>query len=366
MTPDPMEDLRQIDRADRTLAPTFTAELRARIERELGPVPPGGAMSTTRPPTSTIAPRHVPAGCTPSRRTSPSATPAPPSRWYQDIFGATMVSDPIVMPDGRIGHVELRIGDAVFMMADEFAEIDVLGPTSRGGTTVSFVINVPDVDTVYARAVDAGATAERPVADQFYGVRAGWLSDPWGHRWSISTPLAAVPGRLAERDLGTDGSSRSSTSATGPSTPTEPRPTRSSTSATSASACADVDRAARLLRRPLRLAAAAGLAWTRVATSRTSRRPAASTAARTALDHPLLPGARHPGGGGRGCEPSAATPASRSSWRRDGTRRATTTRASPSTSGSRPRATERAVLIDGAPGPRQLITGTSRYSRSMS
>ena len=124
--------------------------------------------------------------------------------WYQDIFGATIASDPIEMPDGRIGHVELRIGDATFMMADEFAEIDVLSPSSRGGTTVSFVIYVPDVDAVYARAVEAGATAERPVEDQFHGSRAGWLSDPWGHRWNISTPLAAVAGRLAERDLGTD------------------------------------------------------------------------------------------------------------------------------------------------------------------
>jgi uncharacterized glyoxalase superfamily protein PhnB len=108
----------------------------------------------------------------------------------------------IVMPDGRIGHVELSIGDAVLMMADEFAEIDVLGPTSRAALFASFVIDVPDVDTTYARAVAAGATGERPPSDQ-YGARAGWLSDPWGHRWSISTPLAAVPGGLAERDLGT-------------------------------------------------------------------------------------------------------------------------------------------------------------------
>jgi uncharacterized glyoxalase superfamily protein PhnB len=123
--------------------------------------------------------------------------------WYQDIFGATLASEPIVMPDERIGHVELRIGDAVIMMADEFADIDVLGPISRGGTTVSFVVEVPDVDTTYARAVAARATGERPPSDQFYGARAGWFSDPWGHRWSISTPLAAVPGGLAERDLGT-------------------------------------------------------------------------------------------------------------------------------------------------------------------
>jgi uncharacterized glyoxalase superfamily protein PhnB len=195
MTPDPMEDLRH---ADRPIEPRreFTAALRARIERELGPIPPGGTMSTTTTEPATETRHHT---ITPYLAVSDARAAM---AWYQDIFGATVATEPIVMPDGRVGHVELRIGDAVIMMADEFADIDVLGPTSRGGTTVSFVVSVPDVDTVYARAVAAGATAERPPSDQFYGDRAGWLSDPWGHRWSISTPLAAVPGGLAEQDLG--------------------------------------------------------------------------------------------------------------------------------------------------------------------
>ncbi len=186
---DPMDDLRQIDRPIDP-RPEFTADLRARVERELGPIPPGGAMATET--------RHH--TITPYLAVSDARAAM---AWYENIFGATVATEPIVMPDGRVGHVELRIGDAIIMMADEFADIDALGPTSRGGTTVSFVISVPDVDTVYARAVAAGATAERPPTDQFYGERAGWLSDPWGHRWSISTPLAAVPGRLAEQDLGT-------------------------------------------------------------------------------------------------------------------------------------------------------------------
>lgn len=205
MTPDPMEDLRQIDRPIHP-RPEFTAELRARMAHELGPVPPGGSMSTA---TTDTTPTTAPTADVPLAALH-TITPYLAVRnaraamaWYQDTFGATIVTEPIEMPDGRIGHVELRIGDSIFMMADEFAEIDVLSPSSRGGTTVSFVIDVPDVDTVYARAVDAGAIAERPVEDQFYGSRVGWLSDPWGHRWSISTPLAAVAGRLAERDLGT-------------------------------------------------------------------------------------------------------------------------------------------------------------------
>jgi uncharacterized glyoxalase superfamily protein PhnB len=196
MTPDPMQDLRQVDRPIQP-RPEFTADLRARIERELGPIPPGAAISTTEEHTVTATRLHT---ITPYLAVGDARAAI---AWYQDIFGATVSSAPIIMPDDRVGHVELRIGDATIMMADEFAEIDVLAPTSRGGTTVSFVINVPNVDAVYARAVAAGATAERPPADQFYGDRAGWLSDPWGHRWSISTPLAAVAGGLAEQDLGT-------------------------------------------------------------------------------------------------------------------------------------------------------------------
>ena len=107
------------------------------------------------------------------------------------MFGARVVYDPIVMDDGRVGHVEVEIGGSVLMMADEFPEMGLLGPLSRGGTSVSLVVYVPDVDATYAKAVELGATPERPPADQFHGSRAGWLVDPFGHRWSISTPLPA-------------------------------------------------------------------------------------------------------------------------------------------------------------------------------
>ena len=123
--------------------------------------------------------------------------------WYQDVFAAQIESEPIIMDDQRVGHVELRVGDSVFMMSDEFAEIDVRGPTARGGTSVALVVYVPDVDRVFAHALDAGGVMERPVEDQFHGSRAGWLRDPWGHRWNVCTPLASVPTRLAERNLRT-------------------------------------------------------------------------------------------------------------------------------------------------------------------
>ncbi len=113
--------------------------------------------------------------------------------WYTDIFGATLKGEPIIMDDGRVGHSELVIGDSVLMLSDEFPEMGVLGPVARGGTSVSFNVYVPDVDHTYQRAVDAGATSERPPEEQFYGSRTGWLTDPFGHRWNIATPLPDGP-----------------------------------------------------------------------------------------------------------------------------------------------------------------------------
>jgi uncharacterized glyoxalase superfamily protein PhnB/predicted enzyme related to lactoylglutathione lyase len=113
--------------------------------------------------------------------------------WYIDILGATLKGEPMIMDDGRVGHCELVIGDSVVMLSDEYPEIGVLSPASRGGSSVSFNVFVPDVDRTYQRAVEAGATSERPPDDQFYGSRTGWLTDPFGHRWNIATPLADGP-----------------------------------------------------------------------------------------------------------------------------------------------------------------------------
>jgi len=109
--------------------------------------------------------------------------------FYIDAFGAVEDSR-LVCDDGRIGHAEITIGSSKLMLADEYPEIDVLGPQSRGGPTCSFTIEVPDVDASFERAVAAGAIVERPVADQFHGNRMGWVRDPFGHRWTLSTPIA--------------------------------------------------------------------------------------------------------------------------------------------------------------------------------
>ena len=109
--------------------------------------------------------------------------------FYVEAFEAVEVSR-LVGDDGRIGHAEITIGSSKLMLADEYPEIDVVGPQTRGGPTCSFTIEVPDVDASFAHAVAAGATVERPVADQFHGNRMGWVRDPFGHRWTLSTPIA--------------------------------------------------------------------------------------------------------------------------------------------------------------------------------
>jgi PhnB protein len=112
-------------------------------------------------------------------------------RWYEKAFGATEV---LRLPMGdKIGHAEIRIGDSFVMMADEWPDMGLLGPKSRGGTTISLMIYVEDADRVFAVAIAAGATEERAVQDQFYGDRSGTLIDPFGHRWTISTHVEDVP-----------------------------------------------------------------------------------------------------------------------------------------------------------------------------
>ena len=105
--------------------------------------------------------------------------------FYARAFGA--IERLRIDAGGKIGHAEITIGDSCIMLADEHPEIGALGPTTVGGSPVSLHLYVEDVDAVVARAVAAGATLVRPVADQFYGDRVGGVADPFGHRWFIAT-----------------------------------------------------------------------------------------------------------------------------------------------------------------------------------
>ena len=95
-------------------------------------------------------------------------------------------------PDGRIGHAEIKIGDSHVMLADQNERIGAYSPKHYGGVPGNLMIYVEDVDSVFKRAVDAGATVNRPLADQFYGDRNGGIEDPFGHHWFISTHIRDV------------------------------------------------------------------------------------------------------------------------------------------------------------------------------
>jgi PhnB protein len=90
-------------------------------------------------------------------------------------------------PDGRVAHAELKLGDSVFMLSDEYPEMNCRSPNSIGGSPVSMYVYVEDVDALFDKAVSAGAKVLDPVKDQFWGDRHGRLEDPFGHLWSIAT-----------------------------------------------------------------------------------------------------------------------------------------------------------------------------------
>ncbi|MCO8270452.1 VOC family protein [Actinoplanes sp. TRM 88003] len=107
--------------------------------------------------------------------------------FYVSVFGAVEVQR-WTADDGRIGHAELSLAGETLFLADEHPEIGVRGPRAYGGTPVALVLSVPDADLTVAAAVKAGATVERPVVAQDDGSRAGWIFDPFGHRWNLHTP----------------------------------------------------------------------------------------------------------------------------------------------------------------------------------
>jgi len=112
--------------------------------------------------------------------------------FYREAFGAEEL-ERIPTPDGRLMSVQLRVGDSVLHVADEFPEMDVLGPASIGGTPVVLALDVSDAEAVFARALTAGASVRQPLHDAFWGDRHGQLLDPFGHRWNVMPHLRDVP-----------------------------------------------------------------------------------------------------------------------------------------------------------------------------
>jgi PhnB protein len=112
--------------------------------------------------------------------------------FYTKVFGAT---ERVRMPgpDGKVGHAELEFGESVVMLADAFPEMGNPAPKALGGTPVTLMVYVEDVDATFEQALKAGATEDRKVENQFYGDRAGQFVDPFGHKWFVATHVEDVP-----------------------------------------------------------------------------------------------------------------------------------------------------------------------------
>jgi PhnB protein len=120
--------------------------------------------------------------------------------FYVKAFGAKQVSR-MDGPDGKVMHAELRLGDRALFLGDEFPEMGAPSPQTLGGSPVSLMHYVKDVDAVYARAVAAGAKGLMAPADMFWGDRMGSIVDPSGHRWSIATHKADLTPRQMKKGM---------------------------------------------------------------------------------------------------------------------------------------------------------------------
>ncbi len=106
--------------------------------------------------------------------------------FYKKAFGAQELMR-MAAPEGRIGHAELKIGDSIIFLADEFPNMGSKSPQTLGGSTGTLNIYVKDVDTTFQQAIAAGGKATMPVADMFWGDRYGTFVDPFGHSWGVGT-----------------------------------------------------------------------------------------------------------------------------------------------------------------------------------
>jgi len=112
--------------------------------------------------------------------------------FYTKVFGAREIMR-MAMPDGKIIHAQIEIGDSAVMLADEHELMQNYSPETLNGTSVSFYLHVPDVDATFDLAIQEGATVVREVEDRFYGDRVGVLADPFGHIWSLAMHIEDVP-----------------------------------------------------------------------------------------------------------------------------------------------------------------------------
>ena len=118
--------------------------------------------------------------------------PEPAASWYATVFGAAE-TDRIPLPDGSVFASDLAIGDTTIALAGEYPNMGIISPKTLGGTYLALVVPTENADEVWRRAIEGGASEFHPIADTFYGERAGQFIDPFGHRWGVSQHLRDVP-----------------------------------------------------------------------------------------------------------------------------------------------------------------------------
>jgi len=119
--------------------------------------------------------------------------------FYKNAFGAEVLHV-AHMPDGKVMHASLRIGDSMLMLNDEFPDYGTLSPLSTGGSAVTIHIYTENVDAAFNRAVSAGAQVKMPLADQFWGDRYGVVVDPFGHKWSLGAHIKDMSPEEMQRE----------------------------------------------------------------------------------------------------------------------------------------------------------------------
>ncbi|CAN5840673.1 Dot/Icm type IV secretion system effector PhnB [soil metagenome] len=142
-------------------------------------------------------PEHLQA-VTPSLACTPCAEAID---FYKQAFGAEEIEPRMTGPDGMVGHAEIRIGDSVVMLGDEWPGGPMQAPTSLGGSTAALFIYTDDVDTLWKRAIDAGAEEIYPLELQFYGDKSGRVRDPYGHTWGLGQKVEDVSVEEMERRM---------------------------------------------------------------------------------------------------------------------------------------------------------------------
>lgn len=147
-----------------------------------------------------MATRHIPEGYTSITPYLIVTSAARALDFYKSVFDATELMR-FEGPDGTIAHAEMQIGDSKLMLADESPERGHRSPQSLGGSGLGLMLYVENVDDVFDRAITAGAKANEPVKNQFYGDRSGMLTDPFGHVWTIATHVEDVPPEEMERRM---------------------------------------------------------------------------------------------------------------------------------------------------------------------